>query len=99
MEFFTSTAFLVAVIAFVVTFVIWYLTRKGILSNTVFGLTKTIFEFVEKQIPDDTEDKKWKVTDEVLKKVVLEMSETDGVLSASDIADLIKKYITQEIKK
>jgi hypothetical protein len=97
--FFTSTAFLISIIAFIITAVIWYLSRKGILNNTVFGLTKQIFAFVSGLIPNDTEDTKWKITDEVLKRIVVEMNEEDGLLNAESITDLIKRYVKQEIDK
>lgn len=97
--FFTSIAFLTSIITFVIVFVIWYLSRKGILNNTVFGLTKQIFAFVEGLIPDDSEDKKWKVTDEVLKRIVVDMNEEDGLWSSKDILELIKKYVKEEVAK
>lgn len=94
----TNSSWLLSLaISIVVCIAIWFFkVKKPQLYATTKDITREIIKTVEKAIPDNTEDKKLKITDNVLKKVI-EYTTENGALEKEEITEVIAAIVKQEI--
>lgn len=85
-------------IAMLVLVGIWIFKKKN--PNMFLSLkdiSVKLFEFVEKQIPDDTPNEKLQVVDNVFKRLINELKKDPSLMEKNSILELMKEYVVQEI--